>query len=72
MSNRSCNGFTEVLERYNEITPVTILSGPTSFAPIIREAIKIVKDQKSVRIINSINFKIVLNILTKKCSIIFW
>jgi hypothetical protein len=49
MPNRPCNRFIEVLEKYNEITPVVILSGPTSFAPIIREAIRIVDEQKSVR-----------------------
>jgi len=49
--NRSCHGFKEVLDRYNEITPVTILSGPTSFAPIIREAISIVRNEKSYHIL---------------------
>jgi len=41
--DRSCNGFQEVLNRYNEITPALALSGPTSFAPLIRNAINIVK-----------------------------
>lgn len=41
--------FTEVLERYNEITPHLTLSGPTSFAPLIYEAIRIVQETKSVR-----------------------
>jgi len=36
-------GFNEVLQRYNEITPRLTLSGPTNFAPIINEAIKICK-----------------------------
>jgi len=49
--NRSCHGLKEVLDRYNEITPVTIMSGPTSFAPIIREAISIVKQEKSYHIL---------------------
>lgn len=31
-----CVGFQEVLKRYVEITPGIQLSGPTSFAPIIR------------------------------------
>eukprot|EP00250_Pteridium_aquilinum_P019307 c24388_g1_i3 orf=64-996(+) len=38
-----CNGFEAVLSRYKEITPYVRLSGPTSFAPIIRVAIDIVE-----------------------------
>lgn len=38
-----CYTFSEVLKRYNEITPAVHLSGPTSFAPLIREAINVVK-----------------------------
>jgi len=48
---RYCQGFEEVLQRYTEITPKVILSGPTSFAPAIREAIKIVTVQKSYHIL---------------------
>jgi len=36
-------GFQEVLHRYKEITPTIKLAGPTSFAPLIREAIRIVQ-----------------------------
>jgi hypothetical protein len=49
--HRSCHGLKEVLDKYNEITPVTIMSGPTSFAPIIKEAISIVKQEKSYHIL---------------------
>ncbi|KAM7271387.1 hypothetical protein ACFE04_030601 [Oxalis oulophora] len=42
--NRPCNGFEEVLARYRELVPHVDLSGPTSFAPIIETAIKIVDD----------------------------
>lgn len=38
-----CNGFEAVLSRYKEITPHVRLSGPTSFAPIVRVAIDIVE-----------------------------
>lgn len=46
-----CQGFEEVLRRYNEIVPRIQLAGPTSFAPIIREAIKTVKMTKSYHIL---------------------
>jgi len=49
--DRNCYGFQEVLTRYNEITPQLALSGPTSFAPLIRAAINIVKQQKSYHIL---------------------
>lgn len=40
--HRPCRGFEEVLSRYREIIPHLNLSGPTSFAPLIRAAIDIV------------------------------
>ncbi|XP_057840562.2 E3 ubiquitin-protein ligase RGLG2 [Cryptomeria japonica] len=38
-----CNGFEEALRRYREIVPQLRLAGPTSFAPIIEAAIRIVE-----------------------------
>eukprot|EP01112_Ceratiomyxa_fruticulosa_P021125 TRINITY_DN735_c0_g1_i1.p1 TRINITY_DN735_c0_g1~~TRINITY_DN735_c0_g1_i1.p1 ORF type:complete len:277 (+),score=48.16 TRINITY_DN735_c0_g1_i1:1097-1927(+) len=43
--------FREVLERYNEITPLLVFSGPTSFAPLIRQAIEIVKATRAYHIL---------------------
>ncbi|GAV83961.1 Copine domain-containing protein/zf-C3HC4_3 domain-containing protein [Cephalotus follicularis] len=40
---RFCNGFEEVLNRYQELVPQLRLAGPTSFAPIIEMAITIVE-----------------------------
>jgi E3 ubiquitin-protein ligase RGLG len=49
--NRGCRGFDEVLQRYNEITPGLKLSGPTNFAPVIKEAIATVKRDKGYHIL---------------------
>jgi len=49
--DRPCYGFQEALQRYTEITPAIQLSGPTSFAPLIRKAIEIVKQLKSYHIL---------------------
>ncbi|CAC5383076.1 unnamed protein product [Mytilus coruscus] len=46
-----CNGFHDVLNAYNELTPNVRLSGPTSFAPLIRQAIDTVKKTKSYHIL---------------------
>lgn len=39
-----CNGLDRVLERYKEIAGTVCMSGPTSFAPIIRQAIKLIRE----------------------------
>jgi len=49
--NNVAKGFQQVLDRYAEITPNVLLSGPTSFAPLIRESINIVKYLKSYHIL---------------------
>lgn len=49
--DRVCNGLPEVLRRYEEITPRVQLAGPTSFAPLIREAINIVKRERAYHIL---------------------
>ncbi|KAK1432725.1 hypothetical protein QVD17_09623 [Tagetes erecta] len=41
---RFCNGFEEVLSRYREIVPQLKLAGPTSFAPVIEQAMTIVEE----------------------------
>lgn len=39
----SCNGIKEIFDVYDIVTPKIQLSGPTSFTPIIKHAIEIVK-----------------------------
>lgn len=46
--DRDCQGFREVLQRYKQITPGINLSGPTNFAPLIRQSITVVQRLKSV------------------------
>lgn len=46
-----CRGFHDVLDAYNQITPNVKLSGPTNFAPLIYQAIDIVKKTKSYHIL---------------------
>lgn len=47
----SCCGFSEVIQRYIEITPTKQLSGPTSFAPIIDKAVNIVAEKMQYHIL---------------------
>jgi hypothetical protein len=47
-----CNGFQDVLDHYNrEVSAGLQMSGPTSFAPIIKKAINIVRKNKSYHIL---------------------
>jgi len=46
-----CKGFHDVLNAYNQVTPSVSLSGPTNFAPLIYQAIDIVKQTKSYHIL---------------------
>ncbi|KAJ0400203.1 hypothetical protein P43SY_009520 [Pythium insidiosum] len=46
-----CQGFVEVLERYNAIVPTLRLSGPTNFAPVIKQTIEIVKREGGYHIL---------------------
>ncbi|GKC20004.1 E3 ubiquitin protein ligase RGLG2-like protein, partial [Tanacetum coccineum] len=41
--DRFCNGFEDVMGRYREIVPQLTLAGPTSFAPVIEQAMTIVE-----------------------------
>ncbi|XP_071805441.1 uncharacterized protein [Asterias amurensis] len=50
-SDGECHGFHDVLDCYNNITPTVTLSGPTDFAPVIQEAIKIVRKTKAYHIL---------------------
>ncbi|KAL4222004.1 hypothetical protein ACF0H5_018050 [Mactra antiquata] len=46
-----CEGFCEVLDVYNRETPKIKLGGPTNFAPLIHEAIKVVQHKKQYHIL---------------------
>ena len=40
--NQPAQGLASLLQRYRAITPEVKLGGPTSFAPLIREAMRVV------------------------------
>ncbi|XP_053373618.1 copine family protein 1-like [Mercenaria mercenaria] len=47
----NCDGFLDVLETYNTITPTIELGGPSNFAPLIENAINIVTRTKQYHIL---------------------
>eukprot|EP01113_Clastostelium_recurvatum_P031005 TRINITY_DN3825_c0_g1_i3.p1 TRINITY_DN3825_c0_g1~~TRINITY_DN3825_c0_g1_i3.p1 ORF type:complete len:293 (-),score=39.56 TRINITY_DN3825_c0_g1_i3:48-926(-) len=49
--DRPCNGVQDVLDRYSVITPQISLAGPTSFAPIIRQALQIIGSTRQYHIL---------------------
>ena len=57
-----CEGFSDLLDAYNEVTPTVKLGGPTNFAPLIEEAVKIVKKTRKVcsnqLLISGLTFKL--------------
>jgi len=50
-NNEVARGFQQVLDRYSELAPFVQLSGPTSFAPLIKEAIRTAAVNKSYHIL---------------------
>jgi len=68
--DRACFGFAEVLQCYNEITPLLIFSGPTSFAPLIRGAISIVRAAKAYHILLIIADGAVTNVKETQAAIV--
>eukprot|EP01029_Cantina_marsupialis_P002764 TRINITY_DN12642_c0_g1_i1.p1 TRINITY_DN12642_c0_g1~~TRINITY_DN12642_c0_g1_i1.p1 ORF type:complete len:298 (+),score=87.43 TRINITY_DN12642_c0_g1_i1:72-965(+) len=46
-----CVGIQEVLQKYEEIAPHIIMSGPTNFAPLIRQTINIVSQNREYHIL---------------------
>ena len=49
--DRAARGFEEVLERYRELVPRVVMSGPTNFAPAIEASIQIVERSRSYHIL---------------------
>lgn len=50
-NTQGCQGFQELLIRYESITPTLTMSGPTSFEPIINAAIEIVVKKRDFHIL---------------------
>lgn len=49
--DKPCKGLVQCQKRYEAIAAVATLSGPTSFAPLIRQAVKIVRDTSEYHIL---------------------
>lgn len=49
--DRPCKGLTGCLQRYQEIAQAARLWGPTSFAPLIRQAIRLVRETNEYHIL---------------------
>merc|ERR1712107_38021 len=49
--NVPCKGLTGCVQRYREIAPSVELYGPTSFAPLIRQAIRQVRESREYHIL---------------------
>mmetsp|Transcript_25122 Transcript_25122/g.51087 ORF Transcript_25122/g.51087 Transcript_25122/m.51087 type:complete len:282 (+) Transcript_25122:123-968(+) len=48
---KPCDGFKEVLQRYNEIAPTKVLAAECNFAAVIRSAIETVKELRAYHIL---------------------
>ncbi|ETV63681.1 hypothetical protein, variant, partial [Aphanomyces astaci] len=51
VNSNPCHGFDDVLDRYKQLTPTIKLSGPTNFAPVIQETIRIVQRTRQYHIL---------------------
>jgi len=51
LTPQPCKGFNEVLKRYLQTTPNIIPSRPSSFGPVIRESIKLIKETNSYHVL---------------------
>lgn len=50
-NKQPCNGFEEVIDCYNKLTPKLTLSGPTDFTPVIEETIRLVAHSRQYTIL---------------------